>query len=280
MTHAADECGATAVGDAVAPVDTPSEAELTRDAFLGGLVTLLQPRRGYRAGIDAVLLAATAQPQEARAGLSILDAGAGVGTVGLLAAKRLEHAVDVKVTLVERSPELAALAQRNAADNELSERVGVVCADLLGPVADLAAAGIADESFDLVLANPPYHVDARGTVSANDVKAGAHAMGDGDLDRWARVMARLVRPGGEAIVIHRADALADLMKALAPRFGALRILPLHPRQGEPANRVLVKGVKGSRAPLTLLPGRPLHLDGNAYHPIVDQILREGAGLWL
>lgn len=280
MTRVADESGEPA-GVGISSVNNAApETGLTRDAFLDGRVMLLQPKRGYRAGIDAVFLAACAQPQEGRAGLAILDAGAGVGTVGLLAARRLEKLVDVQVTMVERSPELAALAQKNAADNDLAARARVVCADLLGPPAELAAAGVVDECFDLVLANPPYHVDARGTVSGNDIKAGAHAMSEGDLDRWARVMVRLVRPDGEVIVVHRADVLADLLQALAPRFGALRILPLHPREGEPASRVLVKGVKGSRAPLTLLPGRPLHLEGHAFHPMVDQILREGAGLWL
>lgn len=264
---------------AVSDVATNDDG-LTRDAFLGGRVMLLQPARGYRAGIDAVFLAAAAQAQAGRPALAILDAGAGVGTVGLLAAKRLESSVDVQVTLIERSPELAALALRNADENGLASRSRVVCADLLGPAGEVAAAGAPDESFDLVLANPPYHVEARGTISGNQIKAGAHAMGDGDLDRWARVMARLVRPGGEVIVVHRADALADLLKALSPRFGALRILPLHPREGEPASRVLVKGVKGSRAPLLLLPGMALHLEGHAFHPIANQILREGAGLWL
>jgi tRNA1(Val) A37 N6-methylase TrmN6 len=256
------------------------ESAITRDAFLDGRLMLMQPARGYRAGIDAVFLAATAQPQEGRAGLKILDAGSGVGTVGLLAACRLCTLVDVHVTLIERNPELAALAERNARQNDLAERTRVICADFLGSAADLEAAGVARESFDLILTNPPYHVDARGTQSDNAVKARAHAMGECDLDRWVRVMARLTRPGGEVVLVHKADALTEVLAALSPRFGALRVMPLYPRDGEPASRILVMGVKGSRALLTLLPGAPLHNDGNDFHPGARQILRDGAGLWL
>lgn len=257
-----------------------ADVALTRDAFLDGAVMLLQPRRGYRAGIDAVFLAAAAQPQEGRDRIAILDAGAGVGTVGLLAAYRLRKLIDVVVTLVERSPEMADLAARNVRANALDEHVSVVCADFLAPAADLEAKGLARESFDLVLSNPPFHVDAHGTMSADAVKAGAHAMAEGDLERWARAMARMTRPGGEIVVVHKADALSALLAALGPRFGALRIMPLYPRAGEPASRLLIKGVKGSRAPLTLLPGGPLHGEGNAFTSPATAILRHGAGLWL
>lgn len=254
--------------------------EVTRDAFLDGKLMLLQPRRGYRAGIDAVFLAATAQPQEKRNSLKILDAGAGVGTVGLLAAFRLRGQVDVQVTLLERQPELAALAERNARDNDLASCTRIVCADFLGPAAELEASGIANDSFDLILTNPPFHVAARGTPSADAIKAGSNAMGAADLERWARAMARLTRPGGEAVVVHKADALGELLTAMSPRFGGLRVMPLHPRDGEPASRILVKGVKGSRMPLTLLPGGPLHGDGNAFTAAAIAVLRQGAGLWL
>lgn len=258
----------------------PIAGDLTRDAFLDGRVMLLQPRSGYRAGIDAVFLAAAAQPQERRSSLAILDAGAGVGAVGLLALRRLEERVDVSATLIERSPQLAALAERNAHDNGFASRARVVCADLLGRASALEAAGIHRESFDLVLSNPPYHVDAHGTLSENDVKAGAHAMGEGDLDRWARVLAHLTRPGGEVVIVHKAENLEHVLAAFSPRFGSLRIKPLHPRGGEPASRILVKGVKGSRAPLTLFPGMNLHLEGNEFHADAKLILRDGAGLWL
>lgn len=271
---------AVAVTDAHSTEAPGKSMELTRDAFLDGRVMLLQPRRGYRAGIDAVFLAAAAQAQDGRSPLKILDAGAGVGAVGLLAAWRLRSLVEVDVTLLEQSPELVALAERNAQDNGLAGCVHAVCADFLGPVADLEALGVRRESYDLVLTNPPYHVDTRGTRSADAIKAGAHAMGEGDLQRWARALAHLTRPGGEVVLIQKADALPAVLAAMSPRFGGLTVLPLHPRAGEPAIRILVQGTKGSRAPFTLLQGGVLHGNDNDFTPVAKTFLRDGAGFSL
>ena len=50
---------------------------MTRDdAFLGGRLVLRQPARGYRAGADAVMLAAACS---ARAGERVLELGCGAG---------------------------------------------------------------------------------------------------------------------------------------------------------------------------------------------------------
>jgi tRNA1(Val) A37 N6-methylase TrmN6 len=241
----------------------------TEDAFLGGALSILQPKAGYRAGLDAVLLAASV-PQDARA---VLDMGAGVGVVGLAVARRL---ADARVTMIEREPELAALACANIARNELGQRVRLIEADILKlPRED---AGAADETFDHVLANPPYHVEGRGTAATDRAKAGSHAMAPGDLERWVRCMARMARPGGAATLIHRADALGDILTALAGRFGGAIVLPIHPREGEPASRVLVQARKGSRAPLQLSAGLVLHNADHSFRRDVDAILRHGAAL--
>lgn len=249
--------------------------ESTDDAFLGGRVMLRQPRAGYRAGLDAVLLAAAVPAPTARGRAPrVLDAGAGVGTVGLCVAARLPEA---EVVLLERDPLLARLALENARRNGLDPRVRVATGDVL------AWAGAADDvpradSFDHVLANPPYHAAHAGTRSADARKDAAHAMDMSELDGWARFLARMTAPGGSATLIHKADALADLLRCLSGRFGGLTILPVHPRSGEPASRVIVQGRKGSRAPLALLAGLVLHGEGHAFTPRAEAILRHGAGL--
>lgn len=256
-----------------------ADAGLTRDAFLGDALTLLQPERGYRAGIDAVLLAAAVSGAAGAAAASTpikaLDLGAGIGTAGLCLARRLRGA---EVVLLERQPALAALARRNVAANGLAGRVTVVEADLLAPQAVLAAAGLAIATHDVVLANPPYHAEGHGTASGDAVKAAANAMAPGMLDHWARAMARLCRPGGEAIMIHKAEALADVLTVLGRRFGALDVLPIHPRRGEPAIRVLVRGSLASRAPSRLLAGFVLHAETGGFTPAAEAILRHAAPL--
>ena len=251
-----------------------SAIETTDDAFLGGALHILQPKSGYRAGIDAVLLAAAAPPSGGRQE-RYLDAGGGVGTVGLCVARRCPDAMSV---ILEREPILVALAEENAKRNTLSDRVSVFSGDILAPASELAGLGLVSESFDHVLANPPFHFDGQGTPSPEPLRSSAHSIPETDLDQWGRLLARMAAPGGTATLIHRADALGKVMGALSGRFGGLRVLPVYPRPDTPAIRVLVQGTKGSRAPMTLLPGLVLHGEGNAFTPAADAIFRSGAAL--
>jgi tRNA1(Val) A37 N6-methylase TrmN6 len=258
-------------GQGAGPAD-----RFTDDAFLGGALQILQPRSGYRAGLDAVMLAA-AVPAPQSASVQALDVGAGVGTAGLCLARRVPHA---NVTLFEREPALAALAVENADRNDLSGRVAVA-QGAVGLTADeLRALSLAEESFDHILANPPYHATGAGTAAPDALKAGSHAMPPDALEDWARFMARMARPGGSVTVIHKADALPQLLAALGRRFGGLRLLPLHPRERAPAHRIIVQGTKGSRAPLTILPGFVLHGAGDAFTPAARAILHGGSALLL
>lgn len=253
---------------------TGTAPQVTDDAFLGGALSILQPRSGYRAGLDAVMLAAAVASDSIRP-LRVLDVGAGVGTAGLCVARRLPAA---EVVLLERQPQLAALAAENIRRNDLHERVQVVAASVGAPAAELRAAGLAEESFTSVIANPPYHDADAGTLPPDAGKASAHAMAEDELQRWGRFLARMAAPRGAVTMIHKAEALPRVLAALDQRFGAIRILPLHPRAGEPAHRVIVQGIKGSRAPLQLLAGFVLHGDGNAFVPAAQAILRDGAAL--
>ncbi len=248
--------------------------ETTDDAFLGGRLMVLQPRSGYRAGIDAVFLAA-ATPVFRGAGARVLDCGSGVGTAGLCLAFRVD---DARVVLIEREPALAALAVENCRRNKLDDRASVICGDATGKVAALQASGLAADSFDHAIANPPYHSESHGTPSAEPLKSSAHAMPVGGLEAWVRCLARLVRPGGTATIVHKAAALTDIISLLDGRFGGVKILGLHPRAGSPANRILVQGTKGSRAPITLLPGLVLHSDANGFTDAAKSVLSKGAGL--
>jgi tRNA1(Val) A37 N6-methylase TrmN6 len=247
--------------------------DVSTDAFLGGRITLHQPRSGYRAGVDAVLLAAAipCAPHE-----TVLDVGAGVGTVGLCLAARVAQA---RIQLLEPASELAALARTNITQNGLEERVRVIEAGIGATAAALEAQGLRAGSCDHVCANPPFHDVGRGTPAHDPLKAASHAMAANDLEAWARFLARMTCPGGRATLIHKAEALGQILQALEGRFGAIRIQPIHARPGAPAIRVLVSGVKASRAPAQLLSGFVLHgAEGNGFTPQATAILRDGQGL--
>lgn len=252
--------------------------ELTDDAFLGGALHILQPKRSYRAGLDAVLLAA-ACPAGAGAGERVIDAGAGVGTVGLCVAQRVE---DARVTLVEMEPELADLARQNVERNGLAVRVAVVEADVRdGGRPFHAEAGVLTAgAFAHAVANPPYLSAGEGTEPPDRLKAAAHSMPGDDLDQWVRFLATALTGDGTATMVHRADALSPLLRAFEGRFGAIRVFPVFPREGMAANRIIVHGVKGSRAPLQILPGLVLHGDAHEFRSQAEAILRDGAALML
>ncbi|HZZ88505.1 MAG TPA: methyltransferase [Caulobacteraceae bacterium] len=248
---------------------TAAAALVTVDRMLGGRLVLRQPAKGYRAGLDAALLAAAC---DAAPGEAVLDAGCGVGAVMLAAALRRPGA---SFTGIERDPVALALALRNIAANGLEERARAIAGDI----------GVARAKpparYDAALSNPPYFDDRRALRGPDPAKAGAFIADDG-LGAWIAYLLRAVRDGGTVTVVHRAERLADLLALLSAKAGTFQVRPVHPHADEPAGRVLVRAVRGGRAPLRLLPPLVLHERGGAKHmPQAEAILRGEAGLpWL
>jgi tRNA1(Val) A37 N6-methylase TrmN6 len=252
-------------------VERPLDA-FTDDAALGGRLTLRQPARGHRFGHDAILLAA-ATP--AAAGEVAVDLGAGVGAAGLALARRV---ADLTVHLVEIDPELAELARHNAERNGFGGRVAAHALDVAGPSEAFAAAGLAAGGADRVLMNPPFHAAGRAQASPDARRRIAHVAPAGTLAAWLGAAARLLRPAGTLSVIYRADGLGELLGALAPAFGAVAIVPVHPRPGAAAIRILMCATKGSAAPPSLLPGLVLNRDDGRPSAEAEAVLREGGSL--
>jgi len=242
------------------------------DAFLGGRISLRQPATGHRAGTDAVLLAACV-PQDAQGRAA--DVGSGAGAAGLSALARVAR---LDLVCVEIDPALAALCARNISDNRFASRARAVAADMLRP-ASRRAADLADGGFDLVLTNPPFLDPAAARISPDPAKARAH-VAEGGLEAWMKASLALLRPGGIFLMIHRADALAQVLAAAKGRIGALRLLPVHAKAGEPAVRLLVAGKKGSRGPLAILPPLALHQQDGRFTPEAEAIHRGEAGIVL
>lgn len=243
---------------------------VTRDAFLGGRLTLSQPAKGFRAGLDSVLLGAAVAPDRA----ALLDMGCGVGTAAFVA---LSHDAGLKAMLADSNAEMAALAEANAADNGFADRARIVITDIAGKGGDRRAAGLVDNGYDAVIANPPFFAD--GTLASDPGRAGARHMDAVALDLWIKAAAGMAAGGGEVIFVYPAQSLAPLLAGFVRRFGAVTVLPLVPREGEKASRVLVRGIKGSRAPLTLLASRALHeAEGRGFRPEFDAIFRGSARL--
>jgi tRNA1(Val) A37 N6-methylase TrmN6 len=219
-------------------------ADTTEDAFLGGRLRLRQPRSGHRSGHDAMLLAAAIA---ARPGDRVVEFGAGVGAAGLALAKR---AGAIELTLVEIDPWLASLARDNAAANAVAANVVVL--DVTAPAEAFASTGLRPDSADIVLMNPPFNDAARHRVSPDEARASAHVAEAETLEGWIHAGRRLLKSGGKLALIWRADGLSEVLAALGRGFGSLAILPVHADAAKPAIRVLVRAVKGGRAPMRML----------------------------
>ncbi len=231
-----------------------SGPSVTDDPLFQGHLRLLQPASGHRAGTDAVLLAAATPPLCRR----IADLGSATGVVGLRAAQLNP---DAKVTLIEREPALVALARENIDRNVLTGRVCVHQGDVfrLGGEAGLR------EAFDCVLSNPPFLNPGESRPSSDPARARAHVL-EGALTDWVKNAVTILAPKGQFILIHRADALGEILAAMARRLGDLRLRFVHPEEAAPAIRVLVQGRKGSRGPMKILPALVLNKAGGGFAP--------------
>jgi tRNA1(Val) A37 N6-methylase TrmN6 len=234
---------------------------VTADTFIGGRVLVRQMERGFRSGLDAVMLAAAVPARDTD---EVLELGAGAGAASLCLARRTGSAV----TGLEIDRELVVLADENAAENDLSERVRFAACDVLDLPAELRRA------FDHVMLNPPFHT-SDGEVPPDIARARALHDG-GTLAAWLGAGMKRVVSNGTLTAILRADRLGEALDALGDR--GVSVFPLWPRSGEAAKRVIVQAVKGSRAPFALLPGLVLHGEGPAFTRAANAILRDGAAL--
>lgn len=214
--------------------------------FLGGQLLLRQPRRGHRAGHDAILLAAATPAQP---GHRVVEFGAGVGTAGLAVARRV---AGVDLVLVEIDDGLAALARVNAEANGIKADVAVL--DVAASADVFAASGLGPDSADTVLMNPPFNDAERHRASPDPARQSAHMAAADTLETWTHAARRVLKSGGVLTLIWRADGLAQVLAALERGFGSIGILPVHPNPNGAAIRVIVSAVKGGRAPMVLHPG--------------------------
>ena len=245
-------------------------SDLTCDAFLGGRLRLWQPRKGYRAGVDPVLLAASVPAQ---AGQTVLELGCGTGAALLALGRRVEG---LALTGVELQPAYADLARRNATENGIAARIET--ADLCALPADLRNTG-----YDHVLMNPPYFDRAHGTGSEAADRDTAFG-GDTPLSDWIDVATKRLAPKGRLSLIQRIERLPEVLGVLDDRLGGVTLCPISGRAGRAPGRFLLSAIKGGRAPFRMTAPLILHegadhgMDAEDYTAPIRAVLREAAAL--
>jgi tRNA1Val (adenine37-N6)-methyltransferase len=242
----------------------------TRDLFLGGRVVLWQPARGYRAGSDPVLLAAsvTAGPGE-----RVLDLGCGAGAAVLCLGARVGG---LELHGLELQAGSAALARRNAAES------GIALTLHEGDVARMPAQ-LRALTFDHVMMNAPYFDRQKGTAAPEPAREAAQG-GDRGLAVWIGAATRRLAPGGWLWLVQRMARLPEVLGAMDGRLGGVTVQPLAAREGREADLFLLRARKGGGAPFRML--FPLVLHAGAAHvqgvpdhaPAIIAVLRDGAPL--
>lgn len=257
-------------------IESPA-TDFTVDAFHRGDFWLKQPaRRGHRAGMDAMMLAAALPGGFCG---RIADLGAGAGAAGLAAIARCRSASTV---LFERSADMAGFARQTLGLPQnawLAQRAQVIETDVTLRGTARMQAGLADNGFDATLMNPPFNA-GHDRQTPDGLKAEAHVMADGLLEAWLRTAAAITRTRGLVALIIRPEAIGAALDALDGRFGALEIKPIHPRDDAAAIRIVIRGVRGSRKRLSFAPPLFLHETGSdLFSPGADAINNGRASLF-
>lgn len=257
------------IGDEHLVVDSEDprlDENVSVDDFLGGAIKLIQPKAGYRVSMDTVMLAACVP---AKPGETVIEGGVGSGGAALCLARRVPG---VKVHGIEIQDDMLAFARRNIAYNDLEDQVSVS----QGSITDLRQED--EASYDHVMVNPPYLADGKGIRPPAETKGLAHMDLSAGLKDWIRFCIHMVRNKGTVSIIYRADRVDEVIAHLYRRVGELKIMPLWPRYGSPAKRVIIQGRKGMHGTASILPGLALHGEVERYTREAEEILRDGAAL--
>jgi tRNA1(Val) A37 N6-methylase TrmN6 len=235
--------------------------ETTIDALLNRRITVEQPKKGFRIAVDTLLLASAIN---ARTGEKVVDLGCGVGGAMLALAVRV---LGLTVNGLEIQPELAELCRNNIKRNTYEDRMEAITGDvthLPGPLLFC---------YDHVMMNPPYHDAAKHGASPNESKAIANTGTMEELEMWIISAARCLKQTGHLVMIHRADRQDEILTYMKPHFGDTEIIPLLPKENEPANRILLRSRKGQGA--KVIPCRPMtiHRKSGGYTDEMEAILK-------
>lgn len=236
------------------------------DKYLDGKVQLLQPSKGYRAGIDAVLLAVSVHPKKNEC---VLDVGAGAGAVMQCISAYYPQA---SITGLELQHEMVELNQRNIELNHKQDTLEVLQGSIFDPPAELEP-----NSFDHVVTNPPYFDFGEKALNEDKVKSLSRHVAGSDIGGWLQACGRMVKPRGYLTLIQRVELLDEMLAVLRQKFGGIKIFPLWPGEGVPAKLVLIQARKAVKTECQLLPGLILHGSDQKYTAQAEAIFR-GQGI--
>ena len=237
--------------------------DYTKDYLLNKQITVFQPKDGYRASTDAVLLSAALN---ARKNDTILDVGSGTGAISLCIAERFKD-YNVKIIGLEIQKELVELSNKSSIENGFDGFLTYICHDIKTPF---------KPRFNHIITNPPY---SEGDMpSPNKNKAIAHNHQDFSLKEWITFCIKRLEPQGFFYIINRAEATTEILSTISGKLGNIKIIPLYSKKGQDAKRVIITAQLDSKAPAKITPGLIIHDENGKYTNDAEKILRDGQKL--
>ena len=252
-------------------VTTVDLEQTTQDGFLGGRVSILQPKHGFRSSMDAVFLAASIPAQKTQ---KILELGCGVGAVLMCLGAREKG---LQLSGVEIQESYANLAKKNAKANS---KANIYCCDIQHLPKELI-----DDTFDHVISNPPFYYDNKGTHSKN-VGKNISLREKLSLGEWVKISSKRLKQGGVATLLVGAERLPDILSESTKYFGNIKVKPICSRSDSQANRVIIQMEKGTKGTFSLLPSLVVHrdqfheTDSKNFTDIANNILENGHSIKL
>ncbi len=250
--------------------------QLTLDSIRD--IKLYQRERGYRFSLDALLLFDFVRLKTQKRPCRIADLGAGSGVIGLLLAKRYEHA---DICLIELQEGLFSLAGKNISLNGLEGRVSAVRADInflaegslnlkepgAGP-----AGFFERRSFDVAVSNPPFRKVLSGRICPDEEKAAARHELRLSLPALIRAAGYLVREKGRFFMVYHPERLLEALEQLREGgFEPKRLCFVHGREGLPAKMMLIESVRGGSPGLSVEDPLFIYNAGGGYTSQVSRI---------
>lgn len=210
--------------------------------------------------LDAVLLAHFPRLRKKE---RVLDLGTGTGVIPLLIADEAAH-----VDGIELNPVTVELAARNVELNHLADKISIREGDYRNIRAYYRA-----ESFDAVLANPPYRPVAHGQVNRIRGVASARHEFTATLEDVVRAARYALRFHGVFAMVHLPERLGEIAVSLHTHQMELkRLRMVQPKAGKAPNMMLLEAVVGaSPGGLKVLSPLIVHEHDGSYTQEIRQI---------
>ena len=237
------------------------ENERIDDLQCNGL-KIIQNKKEFCFGIDAVLLSDFAKKTKKNA--KVIDLCTGTGIIAILLTAKSNAS---KIIGVEIQEHIAEMAKRSVEMNSLGEKIEILNEDLMN-LKNIIRAG----TIDTITVNPPYKPKNSGIINEKDTKTIARHEISCTLEDIVKESARLLNTGGNLCMVHKVERMADIFVLFRKyKLEPKRMRLVYSKLNDPATLILIEGVKGGKPFLKMEPPIYVYENENEYTAQIKEI---------